>query len=473
MTTSFFKDLSPDKLFADLEPKGIVLVAVSGGGDSVGLLLLANAWANRHNITLHAVTVDHGLRPEAAAEAAYVASLCDGMGIDHTTLGWEGIKPHSGIADAARRARYTLMEEFALEIGADLILTGHTADDQAETVYMRLMRERESPDVPEPGPSDKRGGAHTHTGNVPTSGRGLAGMARRSLLPGGCELARPLLGVSRARLRSYLGSFPQNWIEDPTNWDISYERVRVRNRLQDDSLLSHRLGAFANVMGGFRHVLSRDTAQLLMATVSLNPGPVFVFDHAIAAAAPDPVLIHAFQMLIAVAGGGEYLVARSKIQRLQDRLALPEFGRTNLGGAIIERSGTDLRFYRELRGISSIIVEPGERLVWDGRMEIFNAGHEQVSVGPLTRQGLNEVEQRRERQLPARPRAALLSAAIVRAGNRKPWLPMVERGSGSGEVLTRLTARAVEQFCPESDFAMLEWLQGLDSARNDILQWKT
>ncbi len=123
-----------------LEPQGIVIVAVSGGGDSLALLLLAHAWAQTREITLHAVTIDHGLRPEAAAEAAFVAALCDGLGIDHTTLAWEGIKPPSGLAEAARRARYALIEDFALDIGADLVLTGHTQDDQAETVWMRVGR---------------------------------------------------------------------------------------------------------------------------------------------------------------------------------------------------------------------------------------------------------------------------------------------------------------------------------------------
>lgn len=470
MTLSSLNFLSPDELFKKLDPRGIVLVAVSGGGDSIALLLLAHAWASQKNFTLHAVTVDHGLRPEAAAEAAFVASICDGLGIDHTTLGWEGIKPHSGLADAARRARYTLMEEFALEIGSDLILAGHTADDQAETVYMRLLREN-SVSVPADDSQELADfGILKRAGNLQSTGRGLAGMARRSLLPGGCELARPLLDVSREQLRAYLGSFPQNWIEDPTNRDVSYERVRIRRRLAADRDLSQRLCDFSNVMGGLRSVISRDTAHLLGATVKLRPGPVFVFDHLIAMKAPEQVLVHAFQMLIAVSGGGEHLVPRSKIENLLDKIFMPDFGRTNLGGSIVERNGAKLRFYREMRSIASTIVEPGERLVWDGRMEIFNAGKEQVSVGPLTRRGLSEVEQNRGYQIPGKPRAALLSSAVIRSGNRNSWLPMVEREPGSGQVVTRLTSRAVEQFCPETDFAMLDWLQGLDEERNASLQ---
>ncbi|MEM7462182.1 MAG: tRNA lysidine(34) synthetase TilS [Pseudomonadota bacterium] len=470
MTSISSNRLSPDELFKGLNPKGIVLVAVSGGGDSVALLLLAHAWANKKDITLHAVTVDHGLRPEAAAEAAFVASICDGLNVDHTTLGWEGIKPHSGLADAARKARYALMEEFALEIGSDLILSGHTADDQAETVHMRMLRDRSvsgSWDSNEDEPEDD---GLLQLSGVRSSGRGLSGMARHSLLPGGCELVRPLLEVSREELRAYLGGFPQNWIEDPTNWDMSFERARIRNQLANDPMLTERLLAFSKVMGGLRAVVSRDTAQLLGATVKLQPGSVFVFDDQIAMKAPEQVLVHAFQMLIAVSGGGEYLVSRSKIGTVLERVLAQDFGRTNLGGSIIERKGEKLRFYREMRSIPSTIVEPGERLVWDGRLEVFNGGRDPVAVGPLTRRGLNEVEQSRGSQIPGKPRAALLSTASIRMGNRNVWLPMIEREPGSGEVVTRLTARAVEQFCPETDFAMLDWLQGLDVARNASLQ---
>ncbi|MGI9400287.1 MAG: tRNA lysidine(34) synthetase TilS [Rhizobiaceae bacterium] len=472
MTLQPLNNLSPEELFSNLDPKGIVLVAVSGGGDSIALLLLAHAWATKREITLHAVTVDHGLRPEAAAEAAFVASICDGLGVDHTTLGWDGIKPHSGLADAARRARYSLMEEFALEIGSDLILAGHTADDQAETVYMRLLRENFGIGQIPAGQDPTEFARLIQSGTVRPGGRGLAGMARRSLLPGGCELVRPLLDVSREQLRSYLGGFPQNWIEDPTNWDESYERVRIRRQLSGDQDLSRRLCDFSKVMGGMRTVVSRDTAQLLGATVKLKPGPVFVFDHDIAMEAPEQVLFHAFQILIAVSGGGEYLVSNSKVEALLEKLSSPEFGRTNLGGSIIELRGRKLRFYREMRSISSTLVEPGERVVWDGRMEIFNAGRDPVAVGPLTRQGLHEVEQVRGSQLPGKPRAALLSSAVVRSGNRDFWLPMVEREPGFDQVMTRLTSRAVEHFCPETDFAMLDWLEGLEASRNASLPSK-
>jgi tRNA(Ile)-lysidine synthase len=447
------RGLSPAEIFGDLHPKGIVIVAVSGGGDSIALLLLANAWSQTADISLHAVTVDHGLRPEAAAEAAFVASLCDGLGVDHTTLAWDGIKPHAGIANAARRARYALIEEFAMEIGADMILAGHTINDQAETVHMRLGRTGKYGD-----------------GFVSATGRGLSGMARRCLMPAGCELVRPLLGIERARLREYLAGFPQNWIEDPTNYDESYERVRVRRQLEADGERMSRLVRFSRAMGSMRSVLSRDTAELLGATVEAEPGGVLVFDHRVAAEAPRLVLVQAVQMILAVAGGGEHLVPRRKIEELLKALTETDFTRVTLGNAVIEKADAKLRFYRERRDIPTIWVGPGESSLWDGRIEIVNNGAKSIRVGPLTRTGLREIEDRRAGRFPAHPRAALLTCGVVSVDRGENWLPLAERKPAIPQVQVRQTARAIAHFCPEWDSPLLEWLKRLDKARSESLQ---
>ncbi len=133
------KDIAKN-CFKDIATDNPVIVAVSGGSDSLALLMLANIWAQQNNVILQAITVDHGLRAEAAVEATFVSSLCTGLNIPHVTLAWEGLKPSFGIQEAARQSRYSLMDDFAREIGADVILTGHTLDDQAETVFMRVAR---------------------------------------------------------------------------------------------------------------------------------------------------------------------------------------------------------------------------------------------------------------------------------------------------------------------------------------------
>jgi len=227
------RDEEADALFSGLEGSGGLVLAVSGGSDSTALLVLAARWAKRrkkqskHTPKLLAVTVDHGLRPESAREAAAVKRLARRLGVLHRTLRWRGVKPKTGLQEAARIARYRLLAQAAAGAGYEHVLTAHTLDDQAETVLFRLAR----------------GSGLT----------GLAGMAHASLLPvplnapspreGQAEgkhqesprlaidqifVVRPLLGVSKARLIATLKDASIGHNEDPTNRDPRYTRTRLR-----------------------------------------------------------------------------------------------------------------------------------------------------------------------------------------------------------------------------------------------------
>ena len=129
-------------LFADFKGAPGIVLAVSGGPDSLALMWLAARW--RHALSrgprLLAVTVDHSLRAEAAREAREVKRLARSLGLSHRTMRWTGAKPKSGLPAAARSARYRLLAKAARESGATHILTAHTRDDQAETLLMRLVR---------------------------------------------------------------------------------------------------------------------------------------------------------------------------------------------------------------------------------------------------------------------------------------------------------------------------------------------
>ncbi len=195
-------------LFGGLENLRGLLLAVSGGSDSTALLVLAARWAKRlkRPPKLTAITIDHGLRPESAGEAAAVKRLARRLGVTHRTLRWRGDKPKSGLQEAARIARYRLLAQAAARAGCEHVLTAHTLDDQAETVLFRLAR----------------GSGLT----------GLAGMAQASVLPVGAEtaifLVRPLLHVSKARLVATLKAAGIDHSEDPTNRDPRYARARLR-----------------------------------------------------------------------------------------------------------------------------------------------------------------------------------------------------------------------------------------------------
>ena len=190
-------------LFADWKTAPAIVLAVSGGPDSIALMWLAARWRRtlRRGPRLIAVTVDHGLRPEAAREARDVKRLAKHLDLPHRTLRWSGAKPKTGVPAAAREARYRLLAEVARAGGATHILTAHTRDDQAETLLMRMLR---------------------------GSGiAGLAAMARQSERDG-VWLARPLLDVPKSQLIATLNKAKIAFADDPTNRDTNFTRPRLR-----------------------------------------------------------------------------------------------------------------------------------------------------------------------------------------------------------------------------------------------------
>jgi tRNA(Ile)-lysidine synthase len=190
-------------LFADWKAAPALILAISGGPDSIALMWLAARWRNHlaRGPRLVAVTIDHGLRPAAAREARDVKRLARSLDLPHRTMRWTGAKPKTGVPAAARMARYRLLAQAARAHGATHILTAHTQDDQAETLLMRLLR---------------------------GSGiAGLAAMARESERDG-VRLARPFLHVAKAQLIATLQKAKVDFADDPTNRDANYTRPRLR-----------------------------------------------------------------------------------------------------------------------------------------------------------------------------------------------------------------------------------------------------
>jgi tRNA(Ile)-lysidine synthase len=191
------------QLFAGLKRAPALVLAVSGGPDSVALMWLAARWQRSlaRGPQLTVVTIDHGLRPEAAREAREVKRLATGLGLTHRTLRWRGAKPATGLPAAAREARYRLLAQAARKAGASHVLTAHTRDDQAETLLMRLVR-----------------------------GSGLVGLSAMASLTerDGIVLARPLLDVPKSQLIATLRRAKIGFADDPTNRDTAFTRPRLR-----------------------------------------------------------------------------------------------------------------------------------------------------------------------------------------------------------------------------------------------------
>ncbi|MBB6221986.1 tRNA lysidine(34) synthetase TilS [Rhizobium leguminosarum] len=327
-----------------------ILVAISGGSDSTGLLLLldeAVKAAPHLKISLCAATVDHVLRAGSADEAREVAALCASLGIAHTIMTWQGDKPKTGIMAAAREARYSLLAEAAEALGADLIVTAHTLDDQRETLAMRGMR----------------------TEQVST------GIADAVLFDRRFWILRPLLFSSRADIRAFLREQGAGWVDDPSNEDVKYERVRIRRQLSADA------GAERNIRTVWdeRLAVSAKGAEWLDHHFKLHGG-------LLGQVMPDglrqdrAVLDYVLGRLTAVFGGQPFAPGRAQMERLLSFAAGGEPGRMTVGRVVFDLRRNGLYLTRESRGILPLVLQPGEAGVWDGRFEARNGSGTTVEI---------------------------------------------------------------------------------------------
>jgi tRNA(Ile)-lysidine synthase len=213
-------DAEADLLFADLIDQSALVLAVSGGPDSTALMVLAARWRKRHRRApkLVAVTVDHGLRPEARREAAAVKRLAARLGVAHRTLRWAGAKPTTGLQQKARDARYRLIAAAAGRARATCVLTAHTMDDQAETVLIRMSRAS--------GLTGLAGMARVRPLFLPAP-RMRAG-TRHPEPAASVFLVRPFLDIPKSRLVATLRAAEIPCADDPSNRDPRFTRARMR-----------------------------------------------------------------------------------------------------------------------------------------------------------------------------------------------------------------------------------------------------
>ena len=336
---------------------GPILIALSGGGDSVALLhvLTERVGAAR----LRAVVVDHALREGSAADAARAASFARALGVEARiqTLSWSAAETRN--QQNARRKRYAALCDAARGHSARIIAVAHTADDQAETVFMRAAKG--------------------------SGWRGLAGMAEIAPAPvwpegRGVLLARPLLGERRAALRDLLRTRRAEWIEDPANANPAFERVRVRARLAElerDGVDPMRLARFALQLRVLADAVDAD-ASTLIARAARFEGPEVILDLS-ACDGPPETRRRALSVLIAAAAGAEREPAPAALERLDARIAEPSFRGASLGGARLRRRGETLHISRDPGAIegragvepsAAVILPPNEDCIWDGRLRL-------------------------------------------------------------------------------------------------------
>lgn len=354
-----------ERLLKQIVTPSRLLVAISGGSDSTGLLLALHECAAHRSgckVELIAATVDHQLRPESALEARNVSELCAGLGIEHHILQWQGQKPVSGLAAAARSARYNLLSAFAETCNATAILVGHTLDDQIETIAMRQARRS---DLAEPAERS-----------------GEAGMASAVLLNETVWMLRPFLQTRRHAIRHFLSSRDQGWIDDPSNENLASERVRVRRKLaglSDSEAVTWSQHIHEAQMRRFE--LSEQTCDLLKRSLTVSDQVAARLSPAIIAAEPS-VLAYALSALLAVLGGKVHAPPGDAIQALVEKLRGGEAFRTTIGRVLVHARKDGIYLVREFRGLSDMRVSAGEPLLWDGRFMV--EAEDAATIGPTS-----------------------------------------------------------------------------------------
>lgn len=401
-----------------LGPFRHAVLAVSGGPDSMALMVLVARWlasgAAPSTLSVAVATVDHRLRAESAREADWVAEQARALGLDHTTLVWGGEKPASGLQERAREARYALLVAEARTRAPAAVVTAHTADDQAETLLMRLGR---------------------------GSGLdGLAGMAPvRPLLPDGTvRLVRPLLSVTKTVLARTLEEAGVAWLDDPSNARDDFERVRLRRaeaHLAALGLSNDKLALSAARLTRARAALEVVTDERLGALVAIHGG---VFASLLREAwqrEPQEIRVRLLARLLAAFGGEARPARLSQVETLEDALSRDDrpLAQT-LGGCIVSKGRSMLRLYREPPTVPppDVMLDAGQDVLWDWRFRVRYASGSgaTVQVRPL---GLAAYATLRSRPgLAVRPpaRAAAGLPAIWR-GEELIAVPPLSEGSAS------------------------------------------
>jgi tRNA(Ile)-lysidine synthase len=327
--------------FAPFEPEPVVAVGVSGGPDSLALLLLLDVWARQRGGSVVALTVDHGLRADSAAEACKVGAWAAARGIAHEVLSWTGEKPSAGIQAAARAARYRLLSDACAARGILHLAFAHHADDQAETVLFRSQR-----------------------GSGPA---GLAGMASSRSL-GAVRLIRPLMAWPKAALIATCGQFGQSFIEDPSNSSDRYARTDLRRRLAANAGERAGLLAASAAAAAVRTESERELGRILGRIAEIRPDGLVTIDRdgwsGLAPATRRAILSAALR----TAGGQEFAPDPDAVERLDDALRSGSFAGSSLSGCLIKIRRDRVLIFREAdRAEPPVALTHDGWRRWDGR----------------------------------------------------------------------------------------------------------
>lgn len=341
--------------FAPFEAAPHIAVGVSGGADSMALAVLLSDWTNHQSGRVTALVVDHGLRTESAEEAHAVLNKLNRLGIEAVVLPWTSECVSSGIQARARSARYQLMEDWCRHNAVLHLAIAHHADDQAETVLMRMQK-----------------------GSGPD---GLVGIPHSRELSH-CRIVRPLLDIRKSALVSFLVGRGITWVEDPSNKDPKYARTSIR-----EGIKMAELDVDGIVQSAARYARAREAAEMnaagwLARHAKLHPCGYMDLDHEALFYAAEDIRLRVLSRVATVIGGKTFAPSIASVERLHENLQ--GHNAATLSGSFFQPRKTRLFVYRECRNLPQPQTIAGSPMLWDGRFRMRIATtHESAEILPF------------------------------------------------------------------------------------------
>lgn len=423
--------------FGPFEPGPHLALGFSGGPDSTALLHFLLDWAGDTGGSVTALIVDHRLRPESTAEARLAAERARGAGAGAVVLTRAGNRPQANLQAEARAARYRMMADWCAAEGVLHLLLAHHREDQAETLLMRLAR-----------------GSGVD---------GLAAMAPLAELPE-LRVLRPLLDTPKTRLRATLEARGLLSIDDPSNDDERFDRVRVRRMMPDLvplGLGAGRLAATAGRIGRARHALEEGTARLLAGAAAVFPEGYAWLDSAALLVVPEEIALRALSRLVAAIGGRLHPPRLDRVERLYGSLldGTVGGGRT-LAGCRIRPMRGGILVFREAGAVEDVAAAVGN-VLWDGRFRLdCPATRPGLEIRKLGQPGWQQVVQDRpalrSAPLPAAVRASLPAVWGLDGVLEVPHLCYVRTAERADDAIVRNISFAPLRSIQATRFTMQE-----------------
>ncbi len=332
-----FSDNALLRRFCFLEEYGSIALAVSGGADSMALLYLIAQWRQallKRKLSgsdvcsdlpeIHILTVNHGLRDEAAAETRFVLEHVEELGFLGKTLLWLGEKPSTSLQESAREARYTLCTDYCKSNNIEVMLTAHHIGDQVETFLMRLAR-----------------GSGVD---------GLSSIGKHAQIKS-VHIFRPLLDLSKQQLQAYLIGLGKEWVEDPSNQDSVYERVQLREKikyLKELNLSQQAIYRSVRRLSMAREALDYAANQLFLSDVQSHPAPVFYLGNKVFEDVPKELVVRLFRMMLGKMSPSQNQAELARVERVVADFIAKAVGSCTLAGCGMQCAQGGVYMFREV-----------------------------------------------------------------------------------------------------------------------------